>query len=443
MFGQRAQAGQGVRELVVDRDDDAGARRWRCRHARTARTARRQAAVERRPRAWRCAAGIAAAPAAQVARQPRVRRLVHAAADQAERALPLKRTSAREIDIPVQLQLSEGCAAAGRSVARCARLAGIPIVASRVPRYDYDDQDDDLRRRSTTALLALARSGWSPGALAAAALGLGFLIPYMLYLNHQVSERFGALRWQMPTRVYARPLELRTGLAMDAQTLKTELDAASYRDDGDWQACRAPTRAMAGASPFPAAASIDVDGRVAPRRLQVIAVRWPRGRGARRGTQAEPASPRGWIRRASPPSTARSRKSAGWCGWRKCPSCWSPACRRWRTAISTATTASTSAASLRAVWVTVKLRRREQAGCQHPDPAAGAQRPARHRQGTVTVTPQVQRNPVRPDPGGALRQAHHPRGVLEPGLHGPARQPGDPRRRRRPPSSGSAANSTR
>ena len=34
----------------------------------------------------------------------------------------------------------------------------------------------------------------------------------------------------MPTRVYARPLVLRTGLAMDAQTLKTELDAASYRD---------------------------------------------------------------------------------------------------------------------------------------------------------------------------------------------------------------------
>ena len=66
--------------------------------------------------------------------------------------------------------------------------------------------------------------------LAAAALLLGFLIPYLLYLNHQVGERFGKLRWQVPTRVYARPLVLRQGLAMDAQTLKTELDAASYRD---------------------------------------------------------------------------------------------------------------------------------------------------------------------------------------------------------------------
>ena len=96
-----------------------------------------------------------------------------------------------------------------------------------MPRIDYeeDDLDDDAagpdwRRRLIT---------WT---LAAAGLGLGFLIPYMLYLNHQVGERFGELRWQIPTRVYARPLELAPGLAMDAQTLKTELDAASYRDDG-------------------------------------------------------------------------------------------------------------------------------------------------------------------------------------------------------------------
>ena len=65
--------------------------------------------------------------------------------------------------------------------------------------------------------------------LAGAALLLGFLIPYMIYLNHQVGERFGKLRWQVPTRVYARPLMLRQGLALDVQTLKTELDAASYR----------------------------------------------------------------------------------------------------------------------------------------------------------------------------------------------------------------------
>lgn len=93
---------------------------------------------------------------------------------------------------------------------------------------DYEDGDDapedgegrGWRRRAL---------GW---AAVAVAIGLGFLIPYTLYLNHQVTLRFGQLRWQVPTRVYARPLQLAQGMAMDARTLKTELDAASYRDDG-------------------------------------------------------------------------------------------------------------------------------------------------------------------------------------------------------------------
>ena len=98
-------------------------------------------------------------------------------------------------------------------------------------RIDYDEDDDlegegadapDWRRRLLT---------WG---LAAVGLGLGFLIPYTLYLNHQVSQRFGQLQWQLPTRVYGRPLELAPGLAMDTRTLKTELEAASYHE-GDGQ----------------------------------------------------------------------------------------------------------------------------------------------------------------------------------------------------------------
>jgi penicillin-binding protein 1B len=100
-----------------------------------------------------------------------------------------------------------------------------------MPRIENDDQDDD---RDPTG--GGEGGGWRrrllTWGLAAVALGLGFLVPYVLYLNHQVSERFGELRWQLPTRVYARPLELAPGRAMDAATLKTELDAASYQDDG-------------------------------------------------------------------------------------------------------------------------------------------------------------------------------------------------------------------
>ena len=128
---------------------------------------------------------------------------------------------------------------------------------------DIDDFDDegggsggsDWRTRLLT---------WG---LAAAALLLGFLIPYMLYLNHQVGERFGKLRWQVPTRVYARPLVLKNGLAMDAQTLKMELDAAAYRD-GDGR--RAGTYDRNGARwRISSRGYHDVDGRVAPAVLEV------------------------------------------------------------------------------------------------------------------------------------------------------------------------------
>ncbi|MDQ3494465.1 MAG: penicillin-binding protein 1B [Pseudomonadota bacterium] len=127
--------------------------------------------------------------------------------------------------------------------------------------YDEDDYEDadgpapDWRRRLLT---------WG---LAVVGLGLGFLVPYTLYLNHQVGERFGQLRWQVPTRVYARPLQLAPGLALDAQTLKTELAAAAYRE-GD--GLRPGTFVQDGGRWVIASRGFqDVDGVVAPGRIAV------------------------------------------------------------------------------------------------------------------------------------------------------------------------------
>jgi penicillin-binding protein 1B len=130
-------------------------------------------------------------------------------------------------------------------------------------RIDYDEDDDgdegaqapDWRRRLLT---------WG---LAAIGLGLGFLIPYTLYLNHQVSQRFGQLQWQLPTRVYGRPLALSPGLAMDARTLGTELEAASYRE-GDGR--RAGTYRQDGSRWTIASRGFnDVTGPVPPSRIEV------------------------------------------------------------------------------------------------------------------------------------------------------------------------------
>jgi penicillin-binding protein 1B len=136
-----------------------------------------------------------------------------------------------------------------------------------VAQTDYEDEDDDAYDDDSTDT-PVWRQRLLTWGLAAVALGLGFLIPYTLYLNHQVTQRFGELRWQVPTRVYARPLAVAPGVAMDAQTLKTELDAASYRDDGKGQLPGTYAR-EGGRYTIANRGYTDVDGVVAPRRLQV------------------------------------------------------------------------------------------------------------------------------------------------------------------------------
>ncbi len=100
------------------------------------------------------------------------------------------------------------------------------------------------------------------------ALALGFLIPYTLYLNQQVTARFGALRWQIPTRVYARPLILEQGMALDAPTLKIELDAASYRDDNRGE-LPGTYQQQNGRFTISSRGYVDVDGEMPARRLML------------------------------------------------------------------------------------------------------------------------------------------------------------------------------
>jgi len=93
------------------------------------------------------------------------------------------------------------------------------------------DEDDAPRAKAKNPAPKRWRRWLLKGCLLLTALGVIALTPYALYLNHQLSERFGALRWQEPTRVHARPLVLTTGMAMNVQTLRLELDAAAYRED--------------------------------------------------------------------------------------------------------------------------------------------------------------------------------------------------------------------
>lgn len=137
-----------------------------------------------------------------------------------------------------------------------------------MPRRPEQDDNEDYRDDGGDRA-----GGWRgrllTAVLAAVAMAAGFLVPYVLYLNHQVTERFGALQWQIPTRVYARPLQLQPGLPMDAATLRTELDAAGYQED---EAGERPGSYHAQGNRFVISSRgyIDIDGQVPPRRIEVV-----------------------------------------------------------------------------------------------------------------------------------------------------------------------------
>ena len=101
-------------------------------------------------------------------------------------------------------------------------------------------------------------------------LGLGFAVGFLpLYvwnLDRQLTSRFDDFSWDLPSRVYARPLELRVGLPLSPEALLLELDAARYESDA---AAKVPgTYAHDGARfVIDRRAFVDAEGRQAQRRI--------------------------------------------------------------------------------------------------------------------------------------------------------------------------------
>ena len=58
---------------------------------------------------------------------------------------------------------------------------------------------------------------------------LGLMVPWVAYLNHQVTTEFEGRKWDLPSRVFARALELYPGAQLNLQDLEAELRLAGYR----------------------------------------------------------------------------------------------------------------------------------------------------------------------------------------------------------------------
>ena len=65
--------------------------------------------------------------------------------------------------------------------------------------------------------------------LLAAGIFLGLMVPWVLYLNHQVTSEFEGRKWDLPSRVFARAMELYPGAQLRLQDLELELRISGYR----------------------------------------------------------------------------------------------------------------------------------------------------------------------------------------------------------------------
>jgi penicillin-binding protein 1B len=114
---------------------------------------------------------------------------------------------------------------------------------------------------------------WRRWLLRGLLIGLGLMLvvggPYVWYMDKQVRKEFAQLQWQVPTRVYARPLPLQNGVRLDGDTLELELQAATYRKDGVGQMPGTYAR-DGGRFRIATRAFTDLDGPVRPQHLEVV-----------------------------------------------------------------------------------------------------------------------------------------------------------------------------
>tara|TARA_B110000090_G_C13392094_1_gene449807 strand:- start:56 stop:2203 length:2148 start_codon:yes stop_codon:yes gene_type:complete len=52
---------------------------------------------------------------------------------------------------------------------------------------------------------------------------------YLFFLNHLIDQRFDDDIWALPSRIYARPLELYKGMSLNRESLKYELELSTYQ----------------------------------------------------------------------------------------------------------------------------------------------------------------------------------------------------------------------
>lgn len=116
---------------------------------------------------------------------------------------------------------------------RLVRMAKRPRAKSaRAPTSRRTPKRKPARARRGRKFSALRR-GVFAGVWVMALIGVVAIMGYAAYLDHQVRERFEGARWELPARVFARPLEIYAGKALSADALEEELRLLHYQSVED------------------------------------------------------------------------------------------------------------------------------------------------------------------------------------------------------------------
>ena len=84
-------------------------------------------------------------------------------------------------------------------------------------------------KKSSKKITQGNRSRWKKFAVASSAVAFISLLVYAWYLDGLIERRFDGEAWARPSRVYARPLELYSGLSVTPEQLVYELNLANYQ----------------------------------------------------------------------------------------------------------------------------------------------------------------------------------------------------------------------
>lgn len=99
------------------------------------------------------------------------------------------------------------------------------------PRHKL--QVSPLKIRDEPPRRTAARKTWRRYLAGATLVLLATGLLYVAWLDHVVAREFAGRRWNVPTRVYARPFELRPGMPLAAEALEQELKNHGYRVSRD------------------------------------------------------------------------------------------------------------------------------------------------------------------------------------------------------------------